>query len=136
MGLHERNHGDILLYIACILYIIGALIYNMQVGHTFLLGTQYTTPLGAHYINTQGKRVPLYMGCYGLGLSRILLASVTKAPTSLSNCLLWPWAIVPYKLCIIGPKVRPVSQPYNTNTNFWYIYSIADVKIQVTLLYT
>ncbi|KAF2351208.1 Aminoacyl-tRNA synthetase class II (G/ P/ S/T) [Trinorchestia longiramus] len=78
-------------------------IHGIEVGHTFLLGTKYSAPLGAVYRNSAGTTQSLVMGCYGLGLTRLLQAAVQRCSGSLSS-IVWPWAIAPYRLCIIGPK--------------------------------
>ncbi|XP_076229289.1 prolyl-tRNA synthetase 2-like protein, mitochondrial isoform X2 [Nomia melanderi] len=72
-----------------------------EVGHTFLLDTKYTEPLGAVYM--QQKLKPLVMGCYGLGLSRILTVVAEKLRTEEGE-LRWPKSLAPYTLCIITPK--------------------------------
>ncbi|KAA0185737.1 hypothetical protein HAZT_HAZT006366 [Hyalella azteca] len=77
-------------------------IKGIEVGHTFLLGDKYSAPLKATFQYKQGVRRPLIMGCYGLGLSRLVQATVTRC--SSQNSIVWPWVLAPYKLCIIGPK--------------------------------
>lgn len=50
----------------------------IEVGHIFQLGTKYSEALEAYYLNENGERVPFYMGCYGIGVSRILSAVVEQ----------------------------------------------------------
>ncbi|XP_046739258.1 probable proline--tRNA ligase, mitochondrial isoform X2 [Diprion similis] len=71
------------------------------VGHTFLLGTKYSEPLKATYI-ANGKPAPLIMGCFGLGLTRILGAALEIL--SSDEELRWPRPLVPYEVCVIPPK--------------------------------
>ncbi|KAG0719664.1 putative proline--tRNA ligase, mitochondrial [Chionoecetes opilio] len=73
-----------------------------RVGHTFLLGTKYSKTLNALYQNESGKPEVLQMGCYGIGLSRVLAASVEVLARA--GNVKWPWEIVPFKICLIGPK--------------------------------
>ena len=77
---------------------------SMQVGHTFLLGKKYSLPLKANYTSASNRPEALTMGCYGLGLSRILQATL-EVTSQGGDTIVWPWAIAPYKVCIIGPKV-------------------------------
>ncbi|CAB0016028.1 unnamed protein product [Nesidiocoris tenuis] len=85
---------------------------TLEVGHTFLLGDRYSTPLSAVFADSNNVQQPLSMSSYGLGLSRILAASVECLSTDL--CISWPTAIAPYKIVIIPAKVRfPKMQNFN-----------------------
>nr|CAD7438110.1 unnamed protein product [Timema bartmani] len=75
---------------------------GIEVGHTFLLGTKYSTPLGASYMKANGKPSPVQMGCYGIGLTRTLAAAVESL--SLPDEIRWPLAFAPFSVCIIPPK--------------------------------
>lgn len=75
---------------------------GIEVGHTFILEDKYTKMLKATYLNKAGKPEFLQMGCYGIGVTRMIAASIEY----LSNEeLRWPYILAPYKVCIIGPKV-------------------------------
>lgn len=73
----------------------------IEIGHTFLLDTKYSEPLGAVY-QKDGKNVPLTMGCYGLGLTRLITASLEIMSTDKN--LKWPKAIAPFTVYLIPPK--------------------------------
>ena len=49
---------------------------GIEVGHTFLLGTRYSKPFKANFRSDSGSNMPLHMGCYGIGVSRVLAAAV------------------------------------------------------------
>lgn len=72
-------------------------------GHAFLLDTKYTKPLNAVYKSQNNVTLPLVMGCYGLGLSRIFTVAVEIL--SAEQELRWPKSLAPYTVCIIPPKV-------------------------------
>lgn len=72
-----------------------------EVGHTFLLDTKYTQPLKAIYTE-QNKSKPMVMGCFGLGLSRIITSAVEILSTN--DEIRWPIKLAPYTVCIIPPK--------------------------------
>ena len=77
-----------------------------QVGHTFVLGQLYSEALGAFTTaEAGGGRVPLHMGCYGLGVTR-LLGAVVEARARPGEHLSWPLSLAPFKLCVVTPKVR------------------------------
>ncbi|XP_029158945.1 probable proline--tRNA ligase, mitochondrial isoform X1 [Nylanderia fulva] len=76
--------------------------YNAaEIGHTFLLNTKYSQPLKAMFME-QHELKPLVMGCFGLGLSRILMLTVEILSTN--NEIRWPVKLAPYTVCIIPPK--------------------------------
>lgn len=73
----------------------------LELGHTFLLGTRYSEPLHAQVAlpNTPGKPVPVQMGCFGIGISRILGAVAEHLVDD--RGLNWPRAIAPYEVVVI-----------------------------------
>ncbi|XP_026744242.1 probable proline--tRNA ligase, mitochondrial isoform X2 [Trichoplusia ni] len=75
---------------------------SVEVGHTFILGTRYSLPLGAFYTPGTGGPQPILMSCYGIGITRLLAACLEHLSTDKS--LRWPKLIAPYDIIIIGPK--------------------------------
>lgn len=75
---------------------------GMEIGHTFLLGDKYSKPLGATFLSDKGKPVNMIMGCYGIGVTRMVAASLECLSTE--NELKWPTLLAPYDVCIILPK--------------------------------
>ncbi|XP_044286387.1 probable proline--tRNA ligase, mitochondrial isoform X1 [Varanus komodoensis] len=75
---------------------------GIEVGHTFFLGTKYSSVFNASVHTPQNTTVPAEMGCYGLGVSRILAASIEVLSTE--NAIHWPNLIAPYHICLIPPK--------------------------------
>lgn len=75
-------------------------INGIEVAHAFLLGTKYTCPFSAKY--SSDKPDLLQMGCYGIGVTRLLAATLESL--SSSEHLIWPFAIAPFKVCLIPPK--------------------------------
>lgn len=75
---------------------------SIEVGHLFLLSTKYTKPLNAVYLSENGGRQLLEMGCYGLGVSRLLAAAIEVKSTA--DEIRWPLRIAPYIASIIPPK--------------------------------
>ncbi|XP_032599143.1 probable proline--tRNA ligase, mitochondrial isoform X2 [Drosophila grimshawi] len=75
---------------------------GVEVAHTFLLGDKYSKPLGATFLNTSGKPETLVMGCYGIGITRVIAAALEVLSTEQE--LRWPKLLAPYDVCLIGPK--------------------------------
>lgn len=75
---------------------------GIEIGHTFILEDKYSKSLNATYLSKTGKPVPLQMGCYGIGVTRLIAASIEKMSSELE--IRWPLALAPFKVCIIPPK--------------------------------
>lgn len=75
---------------------------GIEVAHAFLLGDRYSKVFNATYLNSNGKPKVTIMGCYGIGISRILAASLEVLSTE--SELKWPTLLAPFDVCIIGPK--------------------------------
>ncbi len=72
---------------------------SIEVGHTFQLGTKYSDPLKATFIDEDGMERPFMMGCYGIGMSRIVSAVVEQHHDEAG--LAWPKALAPYEVVVI-----------------------------------
>jgi len=74
-------------------------INTIEVGHTFKLGTKYSSVLEANFIDAKGKLQPIIMGCYGIGVSRLVSAIIAQNHDS--EGIIWPDEISPYKVAIL-----------------------------------
>jgi prolyl-tRNA synthetase len=81
---------------------------GIEGGHIFQLGTKYSKAMGATYTNEQGEEVPLVMGCYGLGVSRLAQAAIEQSHDK--DGMIWPVAIAPYHAIISVPNVKDEAQ--------------------------
>ncbi len=81
---------------------------GIEVGHIFQLGTKYSKVMGATYTNEQGTEVPLVMGCYGVGVSRLAQAAVEQSYDK--DGIIWPIAIAPYQVIISVPNIADTQQ--------------------------
>ncbi|XP_054908137.1 probable proline--tRNA ligase, mitochondrial isoform X2 [Poeciliopsis prolifica] len=75
---------------------------GIEVGHTFYLGKKYSHIFNATFSNHQNKPAVAEMGCYGLGVTRILAAAIEVMSTE--EGIRWPGLIAPYQVCILPPK--------------------------------
>ncbi|MCC0176310.1 proline--tRNA ligase [Waterburya agarophytonicola K14] len=76
---------------------------GIEAGHIFQLGTKYSEAMGANFTNEQGKTEPLWMGCYGIGVSRLAQAAVEQSYDQ--DGIIWPVAIAPYHVVVIVPNI-------------------------------
>jgi prolyl-tRNA synthetase len=73
---------------------------GIEVGHTFQLGTKYSVALGAEYTDETGQQHPMVMGCYGIGVSRVVAAVVEEHHDE--HGLTWPAALAPYAVHLLS----------------------------------
>ncbi|MFH0790589.1 MAG: aminoacyl--tRNA ligase-related protein, partial [Candidatus Omnitrophota bacterium] len=71
----------------------------IEIGHVFKLGTKYSAALGANFVDNQGALKPVIMGCYGIGVSRLMAAIVEQ--NNDAEGIIWPVQISPYKVIIL-----------------------------------
>lgn len=79
-----------------------------EVGNIFTLGTKYSAPLGLVYNDKDGERKTVLMGCYGIGVSRVMGVIAEKFCDE--HGLIWPEQIAPYKYYLIGIGVEGAKQ--------------------------
>ncbi|MEL7239139.1 MAG: proline--tRNA ligase, partial [Planctomycetota bacterium] len=75
---------------------------GIEVGHVFKLGTKYSEPLGATVLTEDQKQLPILMGCYGIGVGRILISAVETSHDD--RGIIWPKALAPYDVVITPIK--------------------------------
>jgi prolyl-tRNA synthetase len=73
---------------------------GIEVGHVFQLGTKYSVALGALYHDEHGTQHPMVMGCYGIGVSRVIAAIVEEHHDEHGIC--WPAEVAPYAVHLVS----------------------------------
>ena len=72
---------------------------GIEVGHIFQLGTKYSESMGASVLDENGKSVTMTMGCYGIGVSRIVAAAIEQNHDD--KGIIWPASMAPFQLAIV-----------------------------------
>ena len=72
---------------------------GVEVGNTFKLGTKYSEKLGLTYLDKENKQHPVQMGCYGIGIGRIIASVIEQNHDD--KGIIWPMIIAPYKVAIV-----------------------------------
>ena len=72
---------------------------GIEVGHIFQLGNKYSASMKATCLDEQGKSVTLTMGCYGIGVSRVIAAAIEQ--NNDDKGIIWPTAIAPFQLALV-----------------------------------
>lgn len=73
---------------------------GLEIGHTFKLGTKYSAAMNAEFLTAEGQQAPVVMGCYGIGLDRLLSAVVDSNHDE--KGIVWPAEITPYQVYLVG----------------------------------
>ncbi|WP_270627323.1 proline--tRNA ligase [Ligilactobacillus ruminis] len=81
---------------------------GIEIGHIFKLGTRYSKDLDAVVLDENGRQLPIIMGCYGIGVSRLLSAIVEQH--SDENGIVWPRSIAPFDVHVIPVNVKKEEQ--------------------------
>lgn len=72
---------------------------GIEMGHIFKLGTKYSEPMNLMFIDADNKKKPVIMGCYGIGVSRLIMAILEQNNKDLK--VFWPEEVSPFKVHII-----------------------------------
>jgi prolyl-tRNA synthetase len=87
--------------------------YGIEVGHIFKLGKFMSEKMGAYFLNSNGANESITMGCYGIGLGRLLAAVIERSHDD--KGIIWPFTIAPYQvyLCALSlnqPEIAAASE--------------------------
>ena len=72
----------------------------IEIGNIFKLGTRYSVPLGAHFLDESGREQAIWMGCYGIGPARIAAAAVEQYADE--HGISWPRALAPFEVHLVA----------------------------------
>lgn len=82
--------------------------HGIEVGQVFKLGIKYSKALGATFLDENGKEKPLIMGCYGIGVSRTMAATIEQFHDD--NGIIWPASIAPFEVVIVPINAKDEAQ--------------------------
>ena len=80
----------------------------IEIGNIFKLGTKYSVPMKAMYLDESGREHPVVMGCYGIGPARIAASAVEQLADG--DGIVWPWSIAPFHVHIVLVSLRDAGQ--------------------------
>jgi prolyl-tRNA synthetase len=87
---------------------------GIEVGHVFQLGRKYSEAMGATVLDESGKATTLYMGCYGIGVTRVVAAAIEQNHDA--RGIIWPDAIAPFRVVVVplnaakSPRVKETAE--------------------------
>jgi len=81
---------------------------GIEVGHVFKLGTRYSEAMNANFLDENGRNKPMIMGCYGIGVSRLISAAAEQYNDE--NGLVWPKQLTPFHVHVIPVNMKNEEQ--------------------------
>ena len=81
---------------------------GIEIGHIFKLGTRYTEAMDAQILDENGRQKPIIMGCYGIGVSRLLSAIVEQHCDE--HGMIWPKEIAPFDIHVVPINMKKAEQ--------------------------
>ena len=96
---------------------------GIEVGHIFQLGTKYSEALGAKVLDQNGKDKTMIMGCYGIGVSRVVASAIEQNHDE--NGIIWPDTIAPFEIGIV-PMAAHKSEAVRNKSEALYEQLIAE----------
>lgn len=106
-----------------------SIVRGIEVGHIFQLGTKYSDAMKAVVLDEQGKEIPMIMGCYGIGVSRIVAAAIEQNHDE--HGMIWPRDIAPFQVALLPMNMKK-SQRVRDAAEALYS-ELADAGIEVLL---
>ena len=89
------------------------MVHGIEVGHVFKLGTKYSVSMDAKFVDAQEQSHPIIMGCYGIGVTRVVASIVETCHDA--NGIIWPINVAPYTVQIIPLNVNDAEVMRITN---------------------
>ena len=100
---------------------------GIEVGHIFQLGTKYSAAMGATVLNEQGKEVTMTMGCYGIGVSRIVAAAIEQ--NNDDKGMIWPAAIAPFQVALLPMNMKKSQRVREATEELYQQLQAADIDV-------
>ncbi len=100
---------------------------GIEVGHIFQLGDKYSTAMNAACLNENGKKIAMQMGCYGIGVSRIVASAIEQ--NNDDKGIIWPKALAPFQVALIPMNMHKSTQVRETTQKLYEALQAADIDV-------
>ena len=98
---------------------------GIEVGHIFQLGQLYSEAMNARVLDEQGKALTMYMGCYGIGVTRVVAAAIEQSHDA--NGIIWPEAIAPFQVVLVPINYQKSAQVKETADSLYEQFNAAGI---------
>jgi prolyl-tRNA synthetase len=100
---------------------------GIEVGHIFQLGQLYSKAMNATVLDEQGKALTMYMGCYGIGVSRIVAAAIEQ--NNDANGVIWPDALAPFQVVLVPLSYQKSTKVQETADALYRDFAAAGIDV-------
>jgi prolyl-tRNA synthetase len=100
---------------------------GIEVGHIFQLGQLYSAAMNASVLDEQGKAVTMFMGCYGIGVTRVVAAAIEQNHDA--NGILWPAAIAPFQVVLVPINYQKSAKVQETANALYRDFNAAGIDV-------
>ena len=100
---------------------------GIEVGHIFQLGQLYSEAMHAAVLDEQGKSLTMFMGCYGIGVTRVVAAAIEQNHDA--NGILWPEAIAPFQVVLVPINYQKSTRVQETADTLYRQFSDAGIDV-------
>jgi prolyl-tRNA synthetase len=100
---------------------------GIEVGHIFQLGQKYSAAMGATVLDESGKAATLYMGCYGIGVTRVVAAAIEQNHDE--RGIIWPDAIAPFQLVLVPINSAKSDRARQTADKLYQALTAAGIEV-------
>jgi prolyl-tRNA synthetase len=103
------------------------IVRGIEVGHIFQLGCLYTEALKASVLDEQGKALTMHMGCYGIGITRIVAAAIEQNHDA--NGIIWPDALAPFQVVLVPVNYQKSTRVQETADALYRAFNAAGIDV-------
>ena len=100
---------------------------GIEVGHIFQLGQLYSEAMNASVLDEQGKALTMFMGCYGIGVTRVVAAAIEQNHDA--NGILWPDAIAPFQVVLVPINYQKSALVQETADALYQRFNAAGIDV-------
>jgi prolyl-tRNA synthetase len=100
---------------------------GIEVGHIFQLGQLYSESMHASVLDEQGKALTMYMGCYGIGVTRVVAAAIEQNHDA--NGIIWPEAIAPFQVVLVPINYQKSAQVQQAADSLYQQFNAAGIDV-------
>jgi prolyl-tRNA synthetase len=100
---------------------------GIEVGHIFQLGQLYSAAMNASVLDEQGKSLTMFMGCYGIGVTRVVAAAIEQNHDA--NGILWPAAIAPFQVVLVPINYQKSAKVQETADALYRDFNAAGIDV-------
>ncbi len=100
---------------------------GIEVGHIFQLGTKYSTPMKATVLDESGREVTLQMGCYGIGVTRVVAAAIEQNHDE--RGIIWPEPIAPFQVVLVALNLQKSARVREAAERLYHELTDAGIEV-------